>query len=47
MLVEVNEWYGDREEKEGGLRVVEIEVVGAVWWDGVSPILGMFIMRAR
>ena len=24
-----------------------MEGVGAVWWDGVSPILGVFMMRAR
>jgi hypothetical protein len=31
----------------GWLRVVGIEGVGAFWWDGVSPILGVVIVRAR
>jgi hypothetical protein len=46
-LVEVNEWFGDREEKWGWSRVVGILGVGAVGWGGVFPILGMIIMRAR
>ena len=31
----------------GWLRVIVIEGVGAFWWDGVSPILGMVMARAR
>ena len=46
-LIEVNVWFGYREKEWGLLRVVGMESVGTVWWDGVSPILGMFVVRAR
>ena len=38
-MVEVNEWFGDREEKWGV--VTGMLAAGAVGWGGVSPILGM------
>ena len=46
-LVESNERNGDREEEWGWLRVVGMGGVVAVWWSGVSPILGMLMVRAR
>ncbi len=46
-LVEINERFGDREEEWGVVTGRWDGGIVAVWWGGVSPILGMLMVRAR